>query len=76
MERVCQFIYGNEVTLPLSDVKNGELYFNGLEDKIGVYKKTNKGNILVKVVNNYGELYEVEGLNLEPRIHNFIVLNP
>ncbi len=76
MERVGQFIYGNEVTLPLSSVKNGELYFHDLEDKIGVYRKTNKGNILIKTVNNYGELYKVKGINLEPATSNFIVLNP
>jgi hypothetical protein len=76
MERVSQFIFGNEVTLPLSSVKNGELYFNDLEDKIGVYRKTKKGNILIKTVNNYGELSEVKGINLEPSTPNFIVLNP
>jgi len=48
MEKVSQFFYGNEVTLPLSSVKNGELYFNDIEDKIGVYRKTKKGNILIK----------------------------
>jgi hypothetical protein len=76
IKRVGQFIYGNEVTLPLSSVKNGELYFDDLEDKIGVYRKTKKGNVLVKTVNNYGELYEVKGINLEPRTPNYIVLNP
>ena len=76
MERVNQFIHGNEVSLPLSSVKNGELYFDDLEDKIGVYRKTKKGNVLVKTVNNYGELYEVKGINLEPRTPNCIFLNP
>jgi hypothetical protein len=71
MERVSQFIYGNEVTLPLSSVKNGELYFNDLEDKIAVYKKTKKENILIKIVDNYGELYEVKGINLEPSTPNY-----
>jgi hypothetical protein len=76
MERVSQFIYGNEVTLPLSSVKNGELYFDDSNDKINVYRKTKKGNVLVKTVDTYGELYEVKGINLEPRTPNFIVLNP
>jgi hypothetical protein len=76
MKYVAQFIYGNEVTLPLSDVKNGELYLDDLEDKIGVYRKTKKDNILIKTVNNYGELYKVKGINLEPSTPNFIVLNP
>jgi hypothetical protein len=76
MEQVGQFIYGNEVTLPLSSVKFGELYFYDLEDKIGVYRKTKNGNVLVKTVNNYGELYEVKGINLEPQTPNYIVLNP
>jgi hypothetical protein len=76
VKRVIQFIYGIEVTLPLSVVKNGELYFEMLEDKIGVYKKTKKGNILVTIVNNYGELYKVKEINLEPSIPNYIYLNP
>ncbi len=76
MERVGQFIYGNEVTLPLSSVKNGELYFDDTEDKINVYRKTKKGSVLVKTVDTYGELYDVKGINLEPRPSNFILLNP
>ena len=76
MERVSQFINGNEVTVPLSSVNNCELYFDVSGEKIKVYRKTKKGNILVKILNNYGELYEVKGINLEPRTPNFIVLNP
>jgi hypothetical protein len=76
MERVSQFIYGNEVTLPLSSVRNGDLYFDDLDDKIGVYQKTRKGNILLKVVGTYGELYDIKGINLEPTVPNFIRLNP
>ena len=75
MKLVNQFIYGNEVSLPLSSVKNGQLYFNDLEDKIGVYRKTKKGIILINTVNNYGELSEVKGINLEPTIPNYIFLN-
>ena len=75
MKQVNQFIYGNEVTLPLSNVKNGELYFDDLEDKISVYRKTKKGSVFIKNVNNYGELYEIKGINLEPRSRNFIILN-
>jgi len=75
MKRVNQFIFGNEVTLPLTSVKNGELYFNDYKDKIAVYRKTKKAIFLVKIVNNYGELYNVKGINIEPTIPNFIVLN-
>ena len=76
MKQVGQFIFGNEVTLPLSSVKIGELYFDDLEDKIGVYRKTKEGSVLINTVNNYGELYVVKDINIEPPIPNFIVLNP
>ena len=76
MERVGQFIYGNEVSLPLSSVKNGELFFDDSADKINVYKKTKRGNILIKTVYTYGELYNIEELNLKPSLGNTIFLNP
>jgi hypothetical protein len=76
MERVSQFIYGNEVSLPLSSVKIGELFFDDSTDKINVYKKTKRGNVLIKTVETYGELYDVENLNLEPRLANTVFLNP
>lgn len=73
---VNQFIYGNEVALPLSSIKNGELYFDDIDDKIGVYRKTKRGSVLVKTVNDYGELSKVKGINNEPSMPNFIHLNP
>lgn len=76
MKNVNQFILGNEVTLPLSNVNNDELFFQDYNDKIAIYRKTKKGSVLVKIVNNYGELYEVEGINLNPQSPNYIVLNP
>lgn len=76
MERVGQFIYGNEVLLPLSSVKIGELFFDDSSGKINVYKKTKLGNVLFKTVDTYGELYDIEKLNLEPRLSNTIILNP
>jgi hypothetical protein len=76
MKYVSQFLYGNEVKLPLSDVKNEELYFDDLEDKIGVYKKINNKSILIKTVKNYGELYKIKYINREPTLPNFIRLNP
>jgi len=76
MKNVSQFIFGNEVMLPLTSVSKDELYFCDFENKIAVSRKTKKGNVLVKTVNNYGELYDVEGINLEPSIPNYIFLNP
>lgn len=76
MKNVSQFIFGNEVMLPLTSVTKDELYFCDFENKIAVYRKTKKGNVLVKTVNNYGELYDVEDINLEPSIPNYIFLNP
>lgn len=76
MEKVGQFIYGNEVTLPISDVRIGELFFDDSEDKINVYQKTKKGNILVKTVDTYFELSNIDGINLEPVIKNSIFIHP
>lgn len=76
MESVGQFIYGNEVYLPLDSVKIGDLFFTDFEDKIAVYKKTKKGKKLIKIVENYGELYKIENINIEPPVSNFILLNP
>lgn len=76
MERVNQFIYGNEVSLPLSSVKIGELYFLFEDSKITVYKKTVNKNVKIKTVNDYGELYLVKGINNEPPTRNYIILNP
>ena len=76
MERVGQFIYGNEVLLPLSSVKIGELFFDDSSGNINVYKNTKLGNVLFKTVDTYGELYDIEKLNLEPRLSNTIILNP
>lgn len=76
MERVSQLIYGNEVSLPLSNVKNGELFFDDSTDKINVFKKTKRGKVLIKTVDTYFELSQVENINLEPRLGNTIFLNP
>lgn len=75
MEIVSQFIFGNEISLPLNKVKVGELYFKDHADKIAVYKKTHILDKLVKIVDNYGELYNVKNINIEPEIPNFILLN-
>lgn len=76
MERVGQFIYGNEVSLPLLSVKIGELFFDDSTDKINVYKKTKRGNVLIKTVDTYFELSQVNNINIEPRLGNTIFLNP
>jgi hypothetical protein len=66
MENVSQFIYGNDVTLPLDSVKTGQLYFCDSGDKINVYRKTKKGNVLIKSVDTYYEVSQIEGINIEP----------
>ena len=77
MKKFNQFIYGNEVeSISITDIKIGDLFFDASGEKIYIYKKTKNSKILVKTVNNYGELSEVEGINLEPTISNQIILNP
>jgi len=75
MEKVNQLIYGNEVVLPLTSVKNGDLYYVNHLDKIAVYKKTKRGKALIKIVDNYGELSGIKNINLEPRLANCLFLN-
>ena len=76
MKKFSQFIYGNEVVLPLSSINVGELFFSDYKDKIAVYRKTQTiDKVLVKIVNNYGELYNVKDINIQPEIHNYIILN-
>lgn len=76
MEQVGQYIYGNEVSIPLSSVKFGELFFDDSNDKINVYKKTKRGNFLIKTVDTYFELSQIENINLKPSLRNTIFLNP
>lgn len=73
---VNQFIEGQECSLPLTEVKVGELYFDSSGDQILVYQKGENSNLLVQVVNNYGELYEIPAINIELSPRNYLILNP